>query len=430
MRPYFLPLAALVFALSMWWYFERVLIPYQIADAASHDHPRGNLSDLYPSWYATRALLLEGRDPYSPEVTREIQKGFYGRVLDPTQPTDPKNEQRFAYPLYVIFLLAPTIQWPFPVAQRGVAVVLFCITVGSVFFWFTSLRWRPSLSTATTVLLLFLGALPFVQGIKLEQLTLVVSGLIAASMAALTAGFPTIAGLLLAVATVKPHLVALLIAGLLLWSLNHRAAGRRFLLAFFVGETLLLAGAQFAHPGWVREFWLVIQAYRGYTGGESIPDFFAGKTLGAFVSGIVVLLTARAWWLLRNHEVGSTGFQAAIALTLTATVVVIPTIDLYNQILLLPGLLLLARDWDWMRSKTRLATAAYGLLGVAVSWPWLAAIGLAASSPFLPVKALQEKWTLPFFASFSLPVIAFIVLALYLDKLGDQPHDVDGRQPA
>jgi hypothetical protein len=374
--------------------------------------------------------LLEGRDPYSPEVTREIQKGVYGRVLVPTQPTDPKNEQRFAYPLYVIFLLAPTIQWPFPVAQRGVRVVLFCITVGSVFFWFTSLRWRPSLSTATTVLLLLLGALPFVQGIKLEQLTLVVSGLMAASMAALTAGFPTVAGLLVAVATIKPHLVTPLIAGLLLWSLNHRAAGRRFLLGFLVAETLLLAGAQFAHPGWVREFWLVLQAYQGYTGGESIPDFFAGKTLGTFVSGIVVLLTARAWWLLRNHELRSTGFQAAIALTLTATVVVIPMIYPHNQILLLPGLLLLVRDWVWMRSKTRLAAATYGLLGVAVCWPWLVAMGLAVISLFLPVTAVQENWKLPFLASFSLPVIAFIVLALYVEKLITVSSDAYGGGPA
>jgi hypothetical protein len=430
MRPYFLPLAALVFALSMWWYFDRVLIPYQIADAASHDRPRGNLSDLYPSWYATRALLLEGRDPYSPEVTREIQKGIYGRVLDPKQPTDPKDEQRFAYPLYVIFLLAPTIQWPFPAVQRGFSIVLCCLSVVSVFFWFAVLRWRPSVPTAATASVLFFSALPFVQGIKLEQLTLVVSGLMAASMAALTGGFPTIAGLLVAVATMKPHLVAPLVAGLLLWSLNHWAVGRRFLLGFLVAEALLLAGAQFTHPGWVREFWLVLQAYQEYTGGESIPDFFAGKTLGAFVSGIVVLLTARAWWLLRNHGAGSKGFQAVIALTLTATVVVIPKIDLYDQILLLPGLLLLVRDWVWMRSKTRLAAGTYGLLGVAVCWPWLAALGLAASSVFLSATALQQKYTLPFFSSLALPVIAFIVLALYVEKLITVSNDVPNGQPA
>ena len=410
-------MVALVFALTMWWYFERVLIPYQVADAASHGHPRGNLSDLYPRWYGTKALLLEGRDPYSAEVTREIQKGVYGRVLDPIRPTDPKDEQRFAYPLYVIFLLAPTIQWPFPAVQRGFSIVLCCLSVVSVFFWFAVLRWRPSVPTAATASVLFFGALPFVQGIKLDQLTLAVSGFIAAGMAALTAGFPMVAGLLLAVATVKPHLVALLISGLLFWSLNNRAEGRRFLLGFFVALFVLIGGAYLAHPGWVREFLLGLRAYQRYTANESILDVFAGKTIGAFFSGIVVLLTARAWWLFRNHEVGSTVFQTAIALTLSATVVVIPTIATYNEVLLLPGILLLVRDWQWMRLKTRLAAGIYGLLAVAVCWPWLAAVGLAASSVFLSATALQQKYTLPFFSSFALPVIAFIVLALYLEKL-------------
>jgi hypothetical protein len=430
MRSYYQAVVALVFGLSMWWYFEWVLIPYQVADAASHGRPRGNLSDLYPRWYGTRALLLEGRDPYSAEVTREIQKGFYGRVLDPTRPTDPKDEQRFAYPLYVIFLLAPTIHWPFPAVQRGVSIVLCCLSVVSVFFWFAVLRWRLSVPTAATASVLFFGALPFVQGIKLDQLTLAVSCFIAAGMAALTAGFPMVAGLLLAVATVKPHLVALLISGLLFWSLNNRAEGSRLLLGFFLALFVLIGGAYLAHPGWVREFLLGLRAYQRYTVNESILEIFAGKTLGAFVSGIVVLLTARAWWLLRNHEVGSTGFQTAIALTLSATVVVIPTIATYNEVLLLPGILLLLRDWQWMRLKTRLAGAAYGLLASAVCWPWLAAMGLAASSFVLPAAAVQQKYALPFFASFALPSIAFIILVLYLEKLVAVPKDAHGGQHA
>ena len=76
-------LLALLFAGSMWFYVQRVLVPYQKADAAAHGRPRGNLSDLYPRWLGARELLLHHRDPYSPEVTREIQIGYYGRPLDP-----------------------------------------------------------------------------------------------------------------------------------------------------------------------------------------------------------------------------------------------------------------------------------------------------------------------------------------------------------
>src|SRR6266403_5151881 len=96
-------LIAVLLAASMLWYVQNLLIPYQRADAAAHDRPRGNLSDLYPRWLGARELLLRGRDPYSAEVTREIQAGYYGRPLDSSRPDDPKDEQAFAYPLYVAF---------------------------------------------------------------------------------------------------------------------------------------------------------------------------------------------------------------------------------------------------------------------------------------------------------------------------------------
>ena len=61
-----------------------------------------DLSDLYPRWLGARELLLHHRDPYSPEVTREIQIGYYGRPLDPSRPQDPRDQQGFAYPAYVV----------------------------------------------------------------------------------------------------------------------------------------------------------------------------------------------------------------------------------------------------------------------------------------------------------------------------------------
>src|SRR5258705_4466993 len=98
---------------SMWFYVQRVLAPHQRAEAATQRWPRGNLSDLYPRSLGARELLLRHRDPYSAELTLEIQSGYYGRPLDPSRPEDPKDQQRFAYPVYVVFLMAPTIGLPF-----------------------------------------------------------------------------------------------------------------------------------------------------------------------------------------------------------------------------------------------------------------------------------------------------------------------------
>src|SRR5882757_10819157 len=100
------PILALSAAASMWFYVRRILVPRQVIEGARLECPRGNLSDLYPRWLGARELLLHHRNPYSPEITREIQRGYYGRELDPRRPRDPIDEQAFAYPVYVTFLLA------------------------------------------------------------------------------------------------------------------------------------------------------------------------------------------------------------------------------------------------------------------------------------------------------------------------------------
>src|SRR5439155_17440967 len=49
-----------------------------------------------------------------PEVSREIQIVFYGHAVTPEEAAQHVvDEQRFAYPLYVVFLMAPTIYTDF-----------------------------------------------------------------------------------------------------------------------------------------------------------------------------------------------------------------------------------------------------------------------------------------------------------------------------
>ena len=111
-------LLAVMAAASMWFYVDRILVAYQVNDAAAHQRPRGNLSDLYPRWLGARELLLHHRNPYGDDISLEIQKGYYGRALDPANPNDPKDQQGFAYPVYVVFLLAPLIRLSVSIACR------------------------------------------------------------------------------------------------------------------------------------------------------------------------------------------------------------------------------------------------------------------------------------------------------------------------
>src|SRR6266542_2277430 len=210
-----LALATAVFVCAgMWIYVDRVLIAHQEAEARLRGTPRGNLSDLYPSWLASRELLLNHRDPYSPEITVEIQAGYYGRPIDPARPDDPKNQQAFAYPVYVAFLLAPTARLPFGEVQAVFRWLLAGLTALSVLLWIRVIGLRLSWVPATVVVLLVFDTFPVVQGIKLQQLSLLVAALLAGCIFFVVKGKHTLAGILLALAMTKPQLTVLLAAWL------------------------------------------------------------------------------------------------------------------------------------------------------------------------------------------------------------------------
>ncbi len=240
-KPFWLFLAATLCAVGMWTYADRVLIPYQKSDAAAHDRPRGNLSDLYPRWLGARELLLHGRDPYSAEVTREIQVGFYGRPLDPSRPDDPRDEEGFAYPVYVVFCLAPTIGLPFAIVQKGFYCALLLLTGSTTLLWLRVLGRSAPLGIQMSLLALTMGSPAVMQGLKLRQMSLLVAGLIAIAIALLVSDYPVAAGILLALATIKPQLVVLLLCWLAIWTMADWRRRYRLAVSFLATMSILMA---------------------------------------------------------------------------------------------------------------------------------------------------------------------------------------------
>ena len=411
-------LLALLSAASMWFYVQWVLVPYQKAEAAAHGRPRGNLSDLYPRWLGTRELLLHHRDPYSPEVTREIQSGYYGRPLDPGRMDDPRfneprDQQGFAYPLHVIFLLAPTIGLPFPVVQTGFRWLLIILTLASVFLWLRVVRWRPSVATTAILILLTLGSYAVVQGIKLQQLTLVVSALLAGCAAALVAGQFSLAGFLLALATIKPQL-ALPVAGwLVLWALSDWRRRQRFIWSFALSTAIFLGAAEYIMPGWMKEFRDAVAAYRQYTGGAgSLLDVLTTPWLGKTLAAIAVLAVVIMGWNVRRASHDSPAFSTMLALVLAVTLVIVPSFAPYNQVLLLPAAFLIANSWKDLWSRGSLTRMACGLGVLVVGWPWLASFGLMLASRFVSPSSLQKAWTVPLYTSLGIPLVVLGLLSL------------------
>ena len=402
----------------MWFYVQWVLVPYQKADAAAHGRPRGNLSDLYPRWLGTRELLLHHRDPYSSEVTREIQSGYYGRPLDPRRMDDPrfnepKDQQGFAYPLHVIFLLAPTIGLPFPVVQAGFRWLLVILTLASVLLWLRVLRWRPSAATTAIIILLTLGSYAVVQGIKLQQLTLVVSALLAGCGAALVAGHFSLAGFLLALATIKPQLALPLAGWLTLWAVSDWRRRQSFIWSFALSMAIFLGASEYILPGWMREFRDAVAAYRQYTGGAgSLLDVLTTPWLGKILAAVAVLAVVVMGWKVRRASHDSAAFSSILALVLAVTLVIVPSFAPYNQVLLLPAVFLITISWKDLWSRGSLTRVACGLGLLVVGWPWLASCGLMLASRFVSPSSLQKAWTVPLYTSLGIPLVVLGLLSL------------------
>jgi len=400
----------------MWFYVQKILIPYQQQDTVANNRPAGNFSDLYPRWLGARELLLNGRDPYSPEVTRDIQVGYYGRALDPNHPSDPKDQQAFAYPVFVVFLLSPTVSLPFSEVQQVFLWVLLVATVATIPLWLRFLQWRASNSMIAVVILLTVGSLPVVQALKLQQLSLLVAGLVALALALLVRGDLVLPGILMAVAMIKPQLTVPLAGWLSLWALiNWRDRGR-YLLSFGVSLGLLLAGSEWILPGWLIRFQTAVESYQVYAHSHSLLDALLGDTAGRVAAAAIVAAILLLCWKAKAVAANSPHFSWTCSTVLAATVVIIPTISPYNQVLLLPAILQVARQWPELVMERPIAHRLAWFCGAVVVWPWLATSTLMFLSAVFPARAIQQWWPLPFY-----PVLLAPLAVLVLQSVSWRP---------
>jgi Glycosyltransferase family 87 len=405
-------LLAMLASLSTWFYMDHILREQQIADAAAHGTPRGNLSDLYPRWLGAHELLLHRRNPYSLEITREIQHGYYGRPLDPARSEDPKDQQGFVYPVYVVFLLAPTMSFPFEQVRAGFFWFLMATAAASVFLWLRAIRWNLCFGWTLVLAVLALGWFPMVQGIKLQQLSLLVAGLLAACAACLAGGWLLLAGALLSLSTIKPQLTWPLVLWLLVWAGSDWRQRKRFVFGFATMMILLLAGAWLILPGWLKMFFTAVGEYHHYTQNQSLLLMMFGRMVGSVVEFACVLAAAALAWRSRQAPSNTAEFGRATAVVLALTVVIVPMVAPYNQVLLLPAILVLLKTATSHVSILPVFRLAASIGFLLLVWPWLATMALTAAFPWLSPNLRQHLWPMPFYSNFMLPIFIFALAIL------------------
>jgi len=401
-------------AIAMWFYFGRVLVPYQVSDANEHGRPRGNLSDLYPRWIGAQELLLHGRDPYSAAVTREIQAGYYGRPLDPSRPEDPKDLQGFAYPVFVVFYLAPTLHLPFGIVQRGFLWILIGLTSASVVLWLRMLHSTESAWIRAGAIALTLGSLPVMQGLKLQQLSLLVAAMMAVALALLAADHAVPAGIVLALAAIKPQLLFPLLLWLCLWTLADWRRRYRWVAAFLVTLAIMVALSEWYLPHWIPRFWQAVREYRNYTEARSVLQNLLPPLAGRGLEMLIAAATVILCWRLRKQPSSASSFVHANCAILCVTVLLVPTPSLYNQVLLMPAVLMLSLAWRAYWQGTPAGRVICTVAGVVMLWPWLASILLVVVSFAWPARVIAKTSAAPFWAALFLPPAITLLALVYL----------------
>jgi len=156
----------LVFVLSgSMWFYLHYIGPREKERYADPDAVKDTHGDLFSPWYGSRELLVNHRDPYSVEVTREIQNGYYGKTLTGA-PHEPRDQQRFAYPVYVVFLFSPFVHLPFNTVRVIFWWMLPAITLTTIPAWLRLVGIRASVFLIAVLAAMTITAVPVFRGLN------------------------------------------------------------------------------------------------------------------------------------------------------------------------------------------------------------------------------------------------------------------------
>lgn len=263
-------------------------------------NPGGN--DFLVHWVGTRSLFVDGESPYSDVVAERIQTLAYGR---PAQ--EGEHELRVAYPLYSVLVFLPFAL----ISDYDIARALWMTTleVALVILAFSSLRltrWKVNFWLLPVLLLFSLLWYHSVRPVINGNAVILVALLIAGAFAALRSNRDELAGVLLALSTIKPHLVLLPILFILIWTFSERRW--RTLGWLVISLVFLSVGAALFVPDWPLQNLREIMAYSAYnppgTPGAVFETWLpaTGQRLGWVLSAVLGVILILEWVLVRRKD--------------------------------------------------------------------------------------------------------------------------------
>lgn len=366
----------------------------------SKNNPGGN--DFLAHYIGTRSLILEGKSPYSDEVALEIQQRVFGRPAEPGE-----IEHRVVYPLYSILFFAPfALIKDYAVARVAWMTVMEITLLITGYLALQITNWKPKIFILALLsqfsVLWYHGFRAVING----NAVIVVAFFIGATLYALQKHNHRVAGIFLALSTVKPNLVLLFIISVLIWCLYQK---KYQVIIWFIGSMLVLTlGGMALIPDWIFQNMQEILRYPGYNPPGSVGEVialwlpgFEGVVRWGIGIGLGMLLGVEVW----SAKKGSyERFLWAACLTLTISQWIGIATDPGNFVILfIPLIFILARlEERWKRQAAVLIPV---ILGVLFFGLW----GLFIATLSFEYQPMQSS--LMFF-----PLPGFLLIGLYWMK--------------
>ena len=400
-----------------WWLFLSILSAggmafYVTAIWGANQAP--GFSDLYAGWWGAHELLLHDRNPYSTAVAHEIQTVIYEAPLAPDTQDPSGIGGGFAYPLYAAIFLWPLVNLSFSAAQTVFISVSILGTLISLAIWLRLIHFAWSPILWLTLGTLTMGSFPALQGVRLQNPSLLAASCIAIAFFLLSYEWFVLAGAVFAIATFKPQFMILLVPWLAVWSIGDWRRRRPMAWGFLATMCLLTAVSEWLLPGWIGSFLKVVRAYRHYTYGHSLLDVWFTPTWGRLIATFIFLAVLVVGARLRSKGVDSPQFLQVTSLVMAATLVVIPTLAPHAQLLLLPGALCLFRDRTLLAASGTVKRLVLAATWSLLCWPWIAAFGLLLAGTLRPTRELLHYWEVPLVTSPLLPLAVLMSLGCLL----------------
>lgn len=392
---------------SMLYYEFALFVPHMRESLASGGLGRGQLfgNDFYQIWLTTRESWNGNRDLYGRDMTGKIQAGLFGRPLDERNRTDPPiGYRRYVYPAFTNLLLWPSALLEF--ASLGIVLTLLfpLLAATSLWMWLKALDWSIGAIWLAVLIIFTLGTHQLLEAFYALQPGLFVGFCLSAAAFAIRTKRLMLAGLLCALSLIKPQVTALAVAYLLLWSWSDRTRARFWQAFLGMGLTLLLLSS-LTWPHWISGWIAVLSGYHLHAP-PTLVQVLLGPRVPEFVSTMIItiLIAASVWvaWVNRNAAADTYKFWFTLSFVLAMTAVTLfHEQAIYDQIILIPGILLLLRD----RSKLRIPLILWYVAAILLIWPFIAAFLLMVVRPVLSPAVLYA----PVVSEVALP---FAVLAL------------------